>query len=71
MSFIVVVPTPAEKMDFLARHGTIHSSQIITNPDLYREAWREACPHTKTYIDNGIKYCKLCDKSLEVLSYRD
>ncbi len=71
MSFFVVVPTPAEKVDFSARHGSILPSQIVVSPDLFRDAWQEVCPHADKYITDGILTCKSCGKPLEVLSYRD
>lgn len=47
------------------------TSPIVVNPDLFREMQQETCPHPETWVDNGIKICKVCQKHLEVTSFRD
>ena len=32
---------------------------------------RKDCSHKDTFVDDGIRCCKLCGEQLEVTSYRD
>lgn len=48
-----------------------HPEMIVVNSELFDDAVKEACPHTDTWVDNGIRICKMCQKHLEVTSYRD
>lgn len=46
-------------------------SRLLVDDDMFRQLKQRICPHTETYIDSGIKYCKLCGLPLLVTSYRD
>jgi 3-polyprenyl-4-hydroxybenzoate decarboxylase len=48
-----------------------HPEIIVVDSDLFSDVNREVCQHTDTWVDNGIKICKTCQKHLEVTSYRD
>jgi hypothetical protein len=47
-------------------------SNIVVDHDLYHELKQHTCPHpeNQNYIRDGIKYCKLCWKALEITSFR-
>ena len=48
-------------------------SNIVVDDDLYHRLLQKTCPHPKEeqYNENGINYCKLCWKALEVTSFRE
>jgi hypothetical protein len=48
-----------------------HPDMIVVDPDLYSDVNREVCQHLDTWVDQGIRICKVCNKHLEVTSYRD
>ena len=65
--------------DFVTVNQLVHEyinspySRIIVDHDLYNQLTQRTCPHPETYhyFLDGIKYCKLCWKALEVVSYRN
>ena len=44
---------------------------VICDDDLYHRCNQLTCPHKKTYVDGGVKYCEECWKALEVTIFRD
>jgi hypothetical protein len=74
---------PLIDADFLAVNSLVHAYEnflntnghqfdpIVVDPMGFKMARQKTCIHSKTYLDNGIKYCKLCQKEIEVTSYRD
>ena len=47
-----------------------HPQMIVVDPDLFRDVQKESCQHPDTWVDNGIRICKVCNKHLEVTSWR-
>ncbi len=63
--------------DFVAVNCLVHSyceppdgiSPFVVDDDVFHHMEQRTCPHTKTYIQDGIEYCHECWKALKVLSY--
>jgi len=66
--FKIVVPTKNDRDNLLY---AFYEDKIIVDWDLFHDLEKRTCPHIKTYVDGGIKYCNKCWKALEVTSYRD
>lgn len=65
--------------DFIAVNCLVHSyceppdslETFVIDDDTFHHMEQATCPHTKTFTQDGIKYCEECFKALEVTSFRD
>lgn len=74
---------PTIDTEFLAINALVHAYENFTNtnghqfdpivvdPIAFKYARQRTCIHKETIVDGGIRYCKFCDKAMEIVNYRD